>query len=196
MPRNIFYISANNIHTMWNYFKSLFQLLLSPSRGWEDVSASGSSFEALVRGGYIPLVVITGLTEFIQLAYVHDLTFLGALGEAVAVGGGMFASLYASRLFLDVCLKRYISDKINLYKVGNLCIYLLGLDCYYRIFANLLPASLTFLSFLPLISIIVLFKSIPYMEIEEEKAVNFLILSFTGVVAIPLIICRVLMLII
>ena len=181
---------------MWPFAKNLFQLILAPARGWEDISATDSSFENLVRKGYIPLVIIAALSEFIPLAYVGTLTFLEALESCIAIGGGLFASLFAARLLLDVTLKRYIDPDLSDAKIANLALYLLGLDCYYRIFANILPASLTFLSFLPLISIVVLFKSTTYMGIGEDRAINYLIITFTGVVALPLIICKLLSIII
>lgn len=178
------------------YVKNIFQLLLAPSRGWEDVSAGGVSFDRMLRSGFVPLVILTALTEFIPLAYYSNLTFLGALGSAIAVGGGLFASLFASRLVLDVALSRYIKQDINMVKVNNLALYLVGFDCFYRIFSNILPGSLTFLYFLPLISIVVLFKSTAYLGIEEEKTINYIFISFVGVVIIPALICWLLLLII
>lgn len=181
---------------MWQYVKYLFQLLLAPSKGWEDVSASAIGFDEVVRRGYIPLIVVTALSEFIPLAYVHSLTFLNALGGAIAIGAGMFASLYAARLFLEAVLTRFVDRSVNAVKVGNLAVYMLGLDCFYRIFSNLLPATLTFLAFLPLISIVVLFKSATYLGVDEERIINYLVLGFTGVVIVPFAICWMLSLII
>lgn len=181
---------------MWIYIKYLFQLILAPSRGWEDVAASGSTFEKIVRPAFISLACVTALSEFMPLAYVHSLTFAEALGSAIAIGGGIFASLYAARLFLDILLSRHIDPNINKVKIGNITIYMVGLDCVYRIFANLLPASLTFLSFLPLISIIILFKSSAYIGIGNDQAINYIAIGFTGVVIIPVLICWILTLII
>lgn len=181
---------------MWLFLKHLFQLLLAPSRGWEDVSASGVAYDALLRRGYFPLVVVTGASEFVQLVYSTTLTFVGALESAVAVGGGLFASLYAARLYMDMLLPRLINEKINLVKANVLTTYMLGLDCLYRIFSNLLPASLTFLSFLPLLSVLVLFKSMAYMGVDEERTINYLALAVGGVVILPLVICCLLLIII
>lgn len=181
---------------MFTYIKNIFRLLVTPARGWEEVSASGIPFDILLRKGFVPFVIFTALTEFVPLVYDHSATFLSSLGGSIAVGGGLFVSLFAARLFLDVVLPRYIDKDINMVKVNNLCIYLVGLDCFYRIFSNLLPASLTFLSFLPLLSILILFKSIPYLGVSEERALKYIFLSFVAVVVIPAVICRLLLLII
>ena len=146
--------------------------------------------------GYLPLTGIVALSEFVPIFYVHDLTFISALCNAIAMGGGMFASLYGARIFLDVVLSRYVDRKINKTKTANVALYMLGLDCIYLIFANLLPGTLTFLLFLPLLSVMVLFKGTAYMCVGEDRAMNFLLLAFTGVVILPAIICWLLTLII
>lgn len=170
--------------------------MLSPTKGWEDISAAGVSYTDTQQRGFFPLIAITALSEFFRLIYSADLSFLQALGSVVAIGGGMYASLYACRLFLDIALTKFISAKINILKVNLLSVYLLGLDCLFRILANLLPATMTFLSFLPLISLLVLFKSVTYLSVPEDRIINYLIISFIGVVVIPLTICWLLTLII
>ena len=160
------------------------------------MSASGLKFDAVFRLGFLPLVGITAASEFFRLVYSHNLPFLEVLGSAIAIGGGLFASFYASRLFLDIALRRYISNDINDVKINNLALYLLGLDCFYRIFSNLMPAALTFLCFLPLISIVILFKSTSYLGVSEDKIINYIFISFGGVVIIPVLICWLLLLII
>lgn len=181
---------------MWQYLQHLFQLILSPSRGWEDISASTPTYDQVQRRGYFPLVILTALFEFVRLIYVPDLTFLKALGSVIAIGGGLFVSLYATRLFLDITLMKFISEEISILKINILAVYLLGLDCLYRILADLLPAAMTFLSFLPLISLLVLFKSTPYIGVPEDHTINYLVITFIGVVVIPLAICALLLLII
>ena len=181
---------------LWTYLKLLFRLLFSPTEGWQLVSASKTSFEALSLRGYLPLAGITALSEFVPVWYIHDLTFLGGLGHAIAIGGGMYASLYGSRIFLEMTLSRYVNPKLNKVKTANVALYLLGLDCLYIIFSNLIPGTLTFLLFLPLLSITVLFRSGLYMGVSEERMMNYLILSFAGVIAVPALICWLLMLII
>lgn len=181
---------------MWKFIKTLFQLLFIPSEGWAAISSSTSPFEATVLRGYFPLVAVAAISEFVPMAYTHDLTFLLALGNAIAVGGGMYAALYAARLAVDASLSRFVNPKLNRFKSANLVVYLLGLDCLYLIFSNLLPGTLTFLLFLPLLSVAVIFKGAQYIEVDEEHIMNYIILAFTGVVVIPAVICWLLMLII
>lgn len=178
------------------YIKTMLMLLIDPRGGWGTVSSWRISFDHLLRRGYLPLTGITALSEFVPLAYMSDLTFWSAFGRALAVAGSMFASIFAARLFLDIVLLKYISGNINPVKINNLALYLVGFDCLYRIFANLLPAPLTFLSFLPLLSILMLFKSTAYVGVSEDRVINYLFLSFVGVVVIPALFCRLVLMLI
>ena len=54
---------------MVQYLKNLLQLVLLPFRGWEDVSATLSDPERLLRDGYYPLLGIAANTEFVRLFY-------------------------------------------------------------------------------------------------------------------------------
>ena len=184
------------LNYMLSYIRFLFQLVLAPTKGWEDISASGKSYSEIQTKGYFPLIILTALCEFIPLIYSPSLTFVNALENVIAIGGGLYVSIYAARLFLDIVLTRFIDAKMNILKINILAIYMLGLDCLYRILANLIPASMTFLSFLPLISIIILFKSAKYLYVPDDRIINYLAISFTGVVIIPASVCALLMLII
>lgn len=173
----------------------LLQLLVFPSRGWEAIAISLKPFNAVVIKGFLPLVGITALSEFVPLAYYHDLTFIKALGNAIAIGGGMYASLFASRLFLEMVLTRSVGVRLNHDKISNVALYLMGLNCLYVILSNIIPGTLTFLLFIPMLSLLVLFKSTLYMGIDEDRSINYLIFSFIGVVAVPAFICWLLTLI-
>ena len=180
---------------MWHYNRHLFQLLLAPSRGWEDSSESGNNYEEAQRRGYLPLIGIAAVSEFLQLLYSPTLTFLGALGSAIAIFGGLFASVYAARLFLDILVTRMVNPKANVLKINILSVYMMGLDSLYLILANCLPAQMTFLYFLPLVSLLVLFKSTAYINVPDDRIVNYLIICCIGVIAIPIAICAMFLLI-
>ena len=54
---------------MLGYLKYMFQLLLMPSRGWEDISAESPVPEAMQSRGYYPLLALTAAAVFMQLLY-------------------------------------------------------------------------------------------------------------------------------
>jgi len=171
---------------MWLYIKQLFQLILSPSRGWEDVSEASVKAPELQRRGYYPLIGVTGASEFLKLLYSHTVGFWNVLLSAIAIMGAMFVSLYLARLFLDMTLSRHVSGKLNAAKVDVFSTYMMGINGLYCILGNALPASMTFLVFLPLISLIIMFKSVPYMAIKSDSQFSFLGLSTVAFIVIPI----------
>ena len=66
------------------YLKYLFQLILSPSRGWEDLSHDGADPDELLRRGLYPLTGITALSEFLQLFYSRYAGFGSVLQAAIS----------------------------------------------------------------------------------------------------------------
>lgn len=180
---------------MWLFIRHLFQLILAPSKGWEDISAAAASYVDIQKNGYFPLIVLTALFEFFRLVYSPTMPFIEALANAVAIGGGLFVSVFAARLFLDIVLTKFINQDMNILKINKLAIYLLGVDCLYRILSDLIPAALTLLSFLPLVSVIIIFKSAPFLSVPDDRIINYLALVFIGVIIIPLAICGLLLLI-
>ncbi len=177
---------------MWQYIKQLFQLLLSPARGWEDISESAPVPEAVVRQGFYPLVAITALSEFLPLLYRYDLTVLAAFEHAIAIGCALLASLYLSRMILDMVVWRYTSGKVNVVKIALFNTYLMGLNCVYDILNNVVPASMTILKILPLLSVVIIIKSMPYMNISDDNKLSFTASTGASVIVIPIVIASLL----
>ena len=171
---------------MWLFFKHLIQLLLSPSRGWEDISEAGRSVDDIRRTGYYPLIGITALSRVLRLLYGNSPSVVDLLLSAIAVAGTMFASMYIGRLLLDMTLPKCTDGHFNPTKVDCFTTYLLGIDCLFLIFANAMPAHMTFVNFLPLLSLIIIFKATQYLDIREDSRLNFTILAIIAVIVIPI----------
>ena len=171
---------------MWLFFKHLIQLLLSPSRGWEDISEAGRSVDDIRRTGYYPLIGITALSEFLRLLYGNSPSVVDLLLSAIAVAGTMFASMYIGRLLVDMTLPKCTDGHFNPTKVDCFTTYLLGIDCLFLIFANAMPAHMTFVNFLPLLSLIIIFKATQYLDIRVDSRLNFTILAIIAVIVIPI----------
>ncbi len=171
---------------MWLFVKQLIQLVLAPSRGWEDVSEARVQVDELRRKGYYPFIAVTGLSEFMRMIYDHELGFWSVLLSAIAIVGVMFVSLYLARLFLDMTLSKFMSGSLNVVKVDVFVTYMMGINCLFCIFMNLMPASMTFLVFLPLISLIIIFKSAAYMSVKADSQLNFLGLASVALIVLPI----------
>ena len=94
--------------------------------------------------------------------------------------------MYIGRLLLDMTLPKCTDGHFNPTKVDCFTTYLLGIDCLFLIFANAMPAHMTFVNFLPLLSLIIIFKATQYLDIREDSRLNFTILAIIAVIVIPI----------
>ncbi len=179
---------------MWLFIRHLLQLLLSPARGWEDISEAAMHPDEIQRGAFFPWIGVVACSELLRLIYDTDLSMLVAVESAIAVGGAMFASLFLGRLVLDFTLFSHVDNKMNMQKVHTFALYVLALGGLFRIIANALPASMTFLKLLPLISLLIVFKSMNYVGVKSENSVAFVSLSVVALIIIPSVLYQLLLL--
>lgn len=172
---------------MWLYVKQLIQLILSPTRGWEDVSESCVLAADIQRRGFYPFIGLTAASEFLRLFYTQGLGFWSVVLSAIALGGTMFVSFYLVRLFMELAAMRIplYSGHYNAVKTDIFVTYMMGINCFYKIVENMLPANMTLLKFLPLISLIIIFKAESYMAVRPDSQLNFLGIAGVAVIGVP-----------
>lgn len=171
---------------MAQYLKNLLQLVLLPFRGWEDVSASMSDPELLLRKGYYPLLGFAALTEFVRMFYHGHGGFLTVLELAIALFGSFFVAFFLAKVILNHYLTPYIDGEVNQTKVATFIIYGLGLLLMIEIIDNLLPTSLTLIKFLPLFVALILYNGSGYLSVKQGCELRFLLVVTLGVIAVPL----------
>ena len=85
-------------------------------------------------------------------------------------------------------MPKLIDGTLNQNKVSVFVSCMLGLNCIYYTIRNLMPTSMTLLTLMPLLSVIVIFKSTAYMGIKEDNQLNFTGLAIVAVIGIPILI--------
>jgi len=180
---------------MWLYIRQLIQLVLSPARGWEDISAAAQTPAEVQRRGYCPWLAVTALSELVPLLYRPGLTLWAALEAAIAVAGAMFVSVYLARVILDITLRGHVDGEVSPSRTGVFVLYTVGLVCLYRVVANLLPAALTLVHFLPLLSVPAIFKAARYVGVRSDSEMAFVGLSAIAVIVLPMCMAGLLLLI-
>lgn len=161
-------------------------MLLSPARGWEDISEAARTPEEIQRRGFAPWIGICAAGEFMRLFHESEATFTSVLQSAIAIAGSLFISVYIGRLFLDLTMPRHVNAKLNVVKVSVFTYYTVGMIGFYSIISNTLPASMTFLHFLPFLSLLIIFKSTRFLDIPKEKTVTFMCLASVAVIILPI----------
>ena len=173
-------------YSMWLYIRHILQLLLSPARGWEDISGAVQPAEDIQRRGFFPWIAVSGLSEFLRLFYGVHGGFFAVFLSAIAMTATLFVSLYFARLIMDIALPRYVDSKISVAKINVFATYMMGINGLFLIIANALPASMTFTRFLPILSIVVMFKASVYLAIREENLMAFLGIATAAVIIVPI----------
>lgn len=168
------------------FIRHLLQLLLSPSRGWEDISAAAQTYDVIQRAGFYPWLGIVALSNFLQLFYSPTLTFFECLLGAITTAGGLFISLYLGRLFLDFTLPEHVDTKLNITKINTFTIYMVAMMGIYTIISNAMPANLTFLYFLPLLSVVIIFRATTYLGISGDRIAVFICLASVATIVVPI----------
>jgi len=170
---------------MTTYLKYLFQLILSPSRGWEDISHDGAEPEELLRRGFYPLTGIAALTEFLQLFYNHDAGIGNVLQQAIATFITYFAAIFISRILLDTLLPKVVEGAPSERRTATLNVMSLGQMVIVAIIGNCIPTGLTLVHFLPIYALLIYYKASRYMAVRQDSEMNYMMTGLLTVVAVP-----------
>lgn len=181
---------------MWLYIKQLLQLIIGPKRGWEDISSAVRTHEVIFKRGFVPWIIIAGCANFIKLFYDVDITFVRALQDAIVTSGGLFISNIVCRLFLEIGISKNIDNKANTEKLAIITDYMIGLVGMYNFIRCIVPAEITPLYFMPLISIFVIYNSTKFLGVKEDMVLSYTFLASVGTILVPIGACALLSLII
>lgn len=166
-----------------HYLKSLIQLLLSPSRGWEDAWHDGVEPRDLAMGGLYPLIALAAVTELIAPLWNPDVTWLTAVLHVVVTFIMFFAGYFIGIFVLSMRLPGMtVTGRINeltLHSFANFSTGLLALIC---LADNLVPMDLPFMSLLPLYVIVVQWRGARYMRVEPDMRTRFMLTAAASIV--------------
>ncbi|MGM9851340.1 MAG: hypothetical protein ACI306_04270 [Muribaculaceae bacterium] len=172
---------------MLGYLKYMFQLLLMPSRGWEDISAESPVPEAMQSRGYYPLLALTAAAVFMQLLYDSELALSQVIQTVLAFLCSYFASIYVAHIALELWLPKYVDGELNMHKCSTLVVMTMGLMVVIRCVCYMLPSQLTPVKFLPLLVVVVLHRAAAYMCVKSDSVISYLLASAAVIVVMPLV---------
>lgn len=170
---------------MWQYIKELFDLILSPSHGWNEISYRGVSPKEIFHRGLVPLLGVTAVTSFVGLCYKHG-TFIYHIQNAAIEFGTLFASYFISCIMLESLLVRVIDGKVNPTKCQTVSVYGIGLVAIFILLENCMPINFGFMKILPVFISLVLFKAAQYLGVKKDSEVAYICIITISTVLIPL----------
>ena len=169
---------------MKKYLKYLFQLILSPRNGWEDIERAGVSPRRLLADGYYPLITLAALSTLVRALYHHTEVlnmFVMMVVWFVVYFVGFFFGVFILSVFLEPQLEGEYDEERCLTFVA----YVLGLEALITIVMQCVPITPMVLFFLPIYVALVEWKSVAYMKIKPERVGIFMIIAILGVLLPP-----------
>ena len=169
---------------MRRYLKHLFQLILSPGNGWEDIGIAADNPCSIATRGFHALIAVTALSVFMQGVYHHAeflVLFMRMIVTFLVYFVSYFFGVFALSLFAEPTLeKRY--DEL---RSQTFVLYTLGLVALISLIINVLPITSVMLFFLPFYVALIQWKGVGYMEVKPDKVGIFMILAILGVLMPP-----------
>lgn len=171
---------------MLHFLKHLFQLIISPGRGWEDVSYAGDDPETITTGGLYPLFGLASLSAFVRYFYDSTLGLIDLLQIAIAIFVQYFAAYFLANVLMSLLIKKYVDGEPNEKKIATTSAYCLAIMSLITIVENCLPVELSVIQLLPVCVAFVLWKGAKYMAIKENYIGHYVIVSALSIVLVPM----------
>ncbi|MCM1076549.1 MAG: hypothetical protein NC411_04230 [Bacteroides sp.] len=162
------------------YLKHLFQLILSPGNGWEDIGKANIDTRSIAVHGYYPLIALAALSVFMQGVYHHVeflVLFMRMIVTFLVYFVAYFFGVFMLSLFVEPTLDGRYDDK----RCHTFVLYTLGLLALISFIINVLPVTSAMLFFLPFYVALIQWKGCGYMKIRPDRTGIFMIIAILGV---------------
>ena len=179
---------------MKHYLKYLFQLVLSPRNGWEDIDkAASASVSAkpqmtpagIAVKGYYPLIAVAALSVFAQALFRHHIVFLTLFMRMIITFVVYFISYFFSTFVLSMAIEPVIEGEYDEPRCQTFTLYTLGLLALITIIENFLPITALVLFFLPCYVALIQWKGCEYMHVRPDRIGQFMMIAILGVLLPP-----------
>lgn len=169
--------------TMTHFLKLLFQLILAPQNGWDDIRQESDDSHRVFTRGFLPLVAICAVSVFIQLLYHTDATLLVLVLKAIICFVAFFVTRYIAFFFYSLLLLRDIDTSLNPDRINLFILYTLSVMAMMVTVINCVPFS-PVLILLALYSIVVIRMGSRFMGVLADRVGHFMFLSI-GTLFLP-----------
>ncbi|MCI9607080.1 MAG: hypothetical protein HFJ94_02745 [Muribaculaceae bacterium] len=174
---------------MATFFKLLFQLILSPSQGWQDVSHDAVPYSRLASSGFYPLIAVAALLFFMQGLYHPGLYSFGVMvQEVIIIFVEYFLSFFLAQFIFSCFIHRYVMTEPSENHNATYIIFGLSLLALASLVENCLPIYLPVRQFFAIYIAIVLWRGVRYMAIYPHKVGHFMLMAIGAIILPPFII--------
>lgn len=155
------------------YAKQLLQLVLSPSRGWEDIAAAHTDPTRVSAQLMMPSFVVAAASAMLSMLFDPDVTLSDAAIDAVVTFVAYFVSFAIAVQAFRTRLGKYIEGEPDKDRNLTVIVYTLTLLALSTIICNFTPISAIISYILPLLVGLVAWKSASYLQVKQDREFGF-----------------------
>lgn len=168
---------------MVTFLKQMLQLLLSPTKGWEDVAAQRVAPRDALRHGLLPLVAVAALSVFAKAIYMVEPSFADLLVGALITVVQFGLTYVAGLVILTAYLPKITADgTVDTARLDLFLTYSVGLMACISVVSNLLPVELAPVQLLPLFVAVVMWQARPFLSISPDATGRYVGVSVLSVI--------------
>lgn len=155
------------------YAKQLLQLVLSPSRGWEDIAAANADPTQVSAKLMMPCFVVAAASEMLSMLFDADVNLSDAAIDAVVTFVAYFVSFAIAVQAFRTRLGKYIDGEPDKDRNLIVIVYTMTLLALSTIICNFTPISAIISYILPLLVGLVAWKSAPLLQVKQDREFGF-----------------------
>lgn len=166
---------------MWTYIKNIFQLIISPDNGWDDIAAAGKSRGDVVSMGW--MVMIAAASVFVPLFYTSHSPLLAMCQLFVAVNVSLWATYFIADNALSWVLPRLCDGVYDEKTAGTFTAYSVGLLSLQILLSDILPVTFAILELWPMYVVVIMWRGMKILDCQPAVTGKYLllvILAFVG----------------
>lgn len=171
---------------MLRFLKNILQLIVNPSRGWEDISHDAADTATLCRDGLYPLLAVAALScvgGFWKLDSTS--TLVSVIQNGIITFTAYFATMFFAEFIMALTMDKVCDKEPSSRKNSTVVIYSLAILAIITILVNLLPLDLAVLNFLPVYVGFILYKSCRYVSVAADKIGHYMFLTIFTIIVPP-----------
>lgn len=172
---------------MGSFLKYLFQIILSPAKGWEDMACDLNTNRINVRHLYIhaflPLIATCAATSFLRLFYGAD--WLLCLASAIRVFVALFLTYHLGIHIISWFMPRLVDACVrDSQDQRRLAVEVMMSTAFIALVAlvdNVIKVQIGLQAFLPFYVVFILWKGCDFLEIDRRQEGLFMIVASASV---------------
>lgn len=170
------------------YLRDMFQLLLSPTHGWEDISYDSADPRRLMMTGFLPWLLLAVATSFLQLIYDPTAQLLQAMMKAIVTFLEYFVTYFFAGFAFSVFMPKLTGRTGGEKRHHTFIMYSLGLLVLLAIAKHCLPMDLAILNFFPLYVILIMWRGARYAKVTDVAVLPFIGVTVFTIILPPILI--------